>query len=188
MCKVVVRFPRGATFLTAIFSNSPFLLSPFLLFLASLRPKRHFFVPVLTFADISPRMNIRWILLDMQNYIYKEGVTFSCATKLSRGESIFFEEAYDFSFSLPIAIVSSRRSVNDRPPVELFSSGDNSKERRDAKEGYQCRGENMNGACENVHAKCSLHNLPAKVVVTLTAISLYNSYKCDRVECCARIA
>lgn len=46
----------------------------------------------------------------------------------------------------------------------------------------------MNGACENVHAKCSLHNLPAKVVVTLTAISLYNSYKCDRVECCARIA
>jgi len=34
----------------------------------------------------------------------------------------------------------------------------------------------MNGACENVHAKCSLHNLPAKVVVTITAISLYNSY------------
>lgn len=48
-------------------------------------------------------------------YIYKEKVTFSCATKLSRGESIFFEEAYDFSFSLPIAIVSSR--LGQRPPL-----------------------------------------------------------------------
>lgn len=38
------------------------------------------------------------------------------------------------------------------------------------------RGEYENGACENVHAKSSLHNLPARVVVTLTAISLYNGY------------
>lgn len=64
------------------FSLSP--LSPFLLFLASLRPKRHFFVPVLTFADISPRMNIRWIFLDMQNYIYKKSNVFLRDEALTR--------------------------------------------------------------------------------------------------------
>lgn len=37
--------------------------------LALLRPKRHFFfISVVTSADISPRLNIRWIFLDMQNY------------------------------------------------------------------------------------------------------------------------
>lgn len=152
---------------------------------ASLRPKQHFFVPVLTFANIyiSPRMNIRWIFLDMQNYIRK--VTSSRGEALARWIS-FLRGSVQFLLSFPITTVFFGTLVNNSAPRRLFSSGDNSGERWDAKEGYRCRGESMNGACENVHAKCSLHNLPAKVVVTLTAISLYNGY--NRVECCARVA
>jgi len=89
-------------------------LSLSLFFLSCLAPPEatFFFVPVLTFANISPLTNIRRIFLNIQNYIRK--VTFSRATKLLRGESIFFEEAYDF-FIFSIAIVSSRLAINNSP-------------------------------------------------------------------------
>lgn len=77
------------------------------------RLKRHFFVPVLTFADISPRMNIRWIYFWICKIIHKKSNVLSRPSS-REGESIFFEEAYDFSL-FPITTVS-RLGHSDSPP------------------------------------------------------------------------
>lgn len=118
-CKVVVRFPRDATFLTAIFSNFPLfyfslLFLPFPPSLIFLRLKRHFFVPVLTFADISPRMNIRWIFLDMQNYTRK--VTF-LSRPSSREVNLFSSRKRTISLSFRSR---PRDSVSNSSPPPLL--------------------------------------------------------------------
>lgn len=117
-CKVVVRFPRDATFLTAIFSNFP----PFISLLSfSLSLPLYLPPPEATFLCTSTNFR-RYITsyeypMDIFGYakLYKKS-NVPLATKLTRGESIFFEEAYDFSF-FPITTVFETRSVT--PPLPL---------------------------------------------------------------------
>lgn len=138
-----------------------------------------------TFADISPRTNIRREIFGYAKLYRKSKRPLATRAALSRGESIFFEEAYDLSLSL-----SDREpSPPSAPPVDYSHLAIIAKSAETQRRNTKCRGESMNGACENVHAKCSLHNPPYEGSSYANGdFFIQRLQRVARVECCARIA
>lgn len=111
-------------------------------------------------------MNIRWIFLDMQNYIRK------VTRPLAKWIYFLLEEAISPFFFRPFwdSVSSPDHPVGHSHLAVIAKSAETQKRNTNA------AGRVWKRVKKCANAKCSLHNLPARVVVTLTAISLYYGY------------